>query len=150
FETSIERTPRLVRIDAERLDRNRDAGGRGDVARALQSVDDLSPLGVPRDVWLDDADETDQVRLGAEFFRDVDAFLDFCQQRVLCAGFGEAGRPPGVAGADQAHALESRLLLRRDHRLALVGRGVPVAVRLEPFRGDGTDAIRARHRWVAA
>src|SRR3954464_10882615 len=107
FEAAIECAAWLVRIDAERLDGDRDATGRGDVAGAPQSFDNLRALRLPRDVWLDDPDKRNQVRLRAKLLRDLDTLFYFCQQRILSARFRETGRPTRIAGADQADALET-------------------------------------------
>ena len=133
FEAAIERATRLIGIDAERLERDRDAAGSGNVAGTLQAVDDLRALRVPRNVRLDDADKRDQIRLRAELLRDLDALLDFCQQRILSARLREAGGSARIAGADQAHALETSFLLRLDHRLALAGMAFQKLYALNPL-----------------
>src|SRR5262249_55007038 len=140
---AIERAPRLVGVDAERLDRDGHVPGGGDVARALQALDDAGALRVPRDVGLHLTHEADEVRR-AELFRHLDALLDLAEERILRARFREAGRPAGIARADDADALQARFLLSLHHRGPLrLCRG-PEAIGLEAVGGDGPDAVGFR------
>src|SRR4051794_19840453 len=150
FKAAVERAARLIGIDAQRFESDGHAGGGRDVASALQPLDDLRALRLPRHVRLDDADEADEIRFGPKFFGNLDALLDFREESVLRTGFGEAGRPAGGAGAHQADALEAGFLLRLDHRLALVGHRIPEAVCGESLCRYRADPIGARHRRIAA
>src|SRR4030095_14485187 len=99
----------------------------------------------PRNVVLKLTDEADEIGR-SELPGHLDALADLGEQRVPRTGTRESRRPAGVTRSDEADARQAGVPLRLHHRRALLRRRAPEAVRLESIRGDGPDAIGARHR----